>query len=39
MGVMSQEMRFANTSAGPSLVLWGMYFFAGTLFALGVIGF
>src|SRR5450755_2029230 len=39
MGVLPQDMRFTNTSAGPSLVLWGMYFLAGTLFALGVIGF
>ncbi len=39
VGVIPKDMRFTNTSAGPSLVLWGMYFIAGALFALGVIGF
>ena len=39
VGVIPREMRFTNTSPGPSLVLWSMYFVAGTLFALGVIGF
>jgi len=39
VGVLPEEMRFTNKSAGPSLVLWGMYFIAGALFALGIVGF
>ena len=39
VGILPKDMRFNNDSAGPSVVLWSMYFLAGTLFALGVVGF